>query len=511
MARKTEARKQQKSFATGMQVLGGADVPVYTLQHLTSTVNHTMGKSEKIIVPYIELGRDKTCAVRFGEDVATVSRKHAAIERNGNEVLIKNLSGTNPTLVNGRPVAREWYLNNGDEIQLSLEGPKLLYNTTPTGTRKMGFTNKMNLVVQQAIRPYRNYVITLALFLLASIGASGYLFYENWQIKEREQARITEYNNRVEIDSLARTQLRDSLRSFQGQYDSLAGTNKALEDAIENNKQELAKIRKNSSAPSAVTTNIKVSKEHVYSIEVEKIEIKDSNGQLVKEIDGGWSCTGFLCEDGKFVTARHCIESWRFLTPPELAAAINAVNSNNIDPRIAFNIYELQGFTIDVHIDATSPDNDVISFTNQYVVKDNSKDIVERDIPLKAIQKSVDISLVPLDSWYTDWAYHTSNKQGSIKYDKNLSSNLESGTEVFVLGYPFGLGSTGKIEPLLSKSTVAVSGLRNGVILLTDRNFESGNSGGPVFVQKGNEFVCIGIVSSGKESIGFVVPIAHLQ
>jgi hypothetical protein len=42
-------------------------------------------------------------------------------------VNILNLSATNQTLVNGRPVLREWPLNNGDEIQLSADGPRLRF------------------------------------------------------------------------------------------------------------------------------------------------------------------------------------------------------------------------------------------------------------------------------------------------------------------------------------------------------------------------------------------------
>ena len=35
------------------------------------------------------------------------------------------LSKSNPTLINGRPIKKSWYLSSGDVIQLSFEGPKI--------------------------------------------------------------------------------------------------------------------------------------------------------------------------------------------------------------------------------------------------------------------------------------------------------------------------------------------------------------------------------------------------
>ena len=49
------------------------------------------------------------------------------------------------------------------------------FNTSSSGTAKMKFTNRMNLVVQQAIKPYRAYVISLLTLLMAITGVMGYL------------------------------------------------------------------------------------------------------------------------------------------------------------------------------------------------------------------------------------------------------------------------------------------------------------------------------------------------
>jgi len=166
------AAKVTKALTTGMKVLGGGNVSAYTLEHLSNSKKHPAGSFETIIIPYIELGRDGSNAVNFGDDMATVSRKHAAIERKGDNVVIKNLSTSN-----GRPVKAEYFLNNGDEIQLSMEGPRLRFNRSATGTAKMGVTKRMNLVMQQAVRPYRAAVAGLAALIIVITGVGGTLTY----------------------------------------------------------------------------------------------------------------------------------------------------------------------------------------------------------------------------------------------------------------------------------------------------------------------------------------------
>ena len=149
MAKSTQALK------TSMTILTGGNVPAYTLEYLSPSKNKGVGDFETIVVPYIEIGRSNSCAVQFGEDKPTVSRKHAAIERRENNYFLLQLSSTNPSLINGIPIDKDSQLNNGDEIQFSMEGPKLRFNITPAGTSNMGFTKKMNLVIRQASKPYR--------------------------------------------------------------------------------------------------------------------------------------------------------------------------------------------------------------------------------------------------------------------------------------------------------------------------------------------------------------------
>ena len=48
-----------------------------------SSKYHRAGETQKIIVDQIEMGRDPRCQVRFDDSFTSVSRRHAAIVRDG--------------------------------------------------------------------------------------------------------------------------------------------------------------------------------------------------------------------------------------------------------------------------------------------------------------------------------------------------------------------------------------------------------------------------------------------
>lgn len=108
----------------------------FILEHKVSSKYHRAGEAQEIIVDQIEIGRDSHCQVRFDDSFSTVSRHHAAIVKDGDNWKLVQISKTNTTLLNGRPVQTEWYLQNGDEIQLSVNGPKLGF-IVPTGRRQL--------------------------------------------------------------------------------------------------------------------------------------------------------------------------------------------------------------------------------------------------------------------------------------------------------------------------------------------------------------------------------------
>ena len=150
------------------------------MEHKVSSKYHKQGEAQEIIVDYAEIGRDRDCAVRFDESFNTVSRKHAAIVKKDDNWKLIQLSQTNSTFLNGHKVADEWYLQNGDEIQLSVNGPKLGFIIPPATGKKttMNLTHRLSLFRQQALRPYRNAVIIIGVILLLVIGGGvGYGIY----------------------------------------------------------------------------------------------------------------------------------------------------------------------------------------------------------------------------------------------------------------------------------------------------------------------------------------------
>lgn len=507
------AARVTKALTTGMKVLGGGNVPAYTLEHLSNTRKHPAGSFETIIVPYIEIGRDGNCAISYGDDLATVSRKHAAIERQGNDVVIKNLSVTNPTLVNGRPVKSQYYLNNGDEIQLSLEGPRLRYNVTNTGTAKMGVTQRMNLVMQQAVKPYRAAVAGLAVMMVIGGAVGGFFIFRqsqditvlaqnNEQLKAQADSLLAEQKRAKEqftatIDAM-KTDNMEELKRLKSQNANLASMVKNLDAQ---NKQILDGVNIVATAPAgnqSLSGVYDAVKENVYFMNVSKFELDYGGGQK-EQLDFGWTCTGFVVDDGKFVTARHCIQGWRFL------------NEESPEAMIFLNSLEQEGVKFNVEIDCTSPTK---SFKISYYdakLNDKNDEVIEGEDDEGNL---IRVKLAALDR--DDWAYVPTNNASSLKYDGNLSKNLKAGDKVVVLGYSYGLGGSGNsadVAPLLSESTVAQNGVNpEGSISLTNRNFGQGNSGGPVLISTPDGYKAIGIVSAGMGAeIGFIVPIGELK
>ena len=195
-------------------IFNGSGRSYYILEHKTSSKYHTAGESQKIIIDQIELGRDASCQVRFDESFETVSRKHAAIVRDGNNWQLIHLSNSNPTLVNGRPIQGSYYLQSGDEIQLSVGGPRLGF-IQPQGkqglTSSIKLSERMNLFRQQALRPYRRAIWALSALLIAAIIGFG-----GW-------------NYKLSLDNQA---LRQEMALYQAQVDSL-GLKKAELDNLE--------------------------------------------------------------------------------------------------------------------------------------------------------------------------------------------------------------------------------------------------------------------------------------
>ena len=117
---------RESSPAQGKETVAYDSIsPYFMLEHKIGSKYHRVGENQTITANRIEIGRDPDCEVRYDEFFETVSRRHAAIVREGNSWKLIPLSQTNSTLVNGHKIQKEWYLQHGDEIQCAINGPKL--------------------------------------------------------------------------------------------------------------------------------------------------------------------------------------------------------------------------------------------------------------------------------------------------------------------------------------------------------------------------------------------------
>ena len=470
------------------------------MEHRVSSKYHKAGESQRIIVDEIEIGRDPRCQVRFDEQFSTVSRRHAAIVRDGDNWKLVQLSKTNSTYLNGHKVENEWYLQNGDEIQLSVNGPKLGF-ITPAGdkglVKSIGMTARLNLFRQQALRPYKTALSVLAACLLIGCGVGGFYLHELYK-KNQEQAELIAQNEKRHAKALA---VQDSLLT------KAASDRDRLTAELSNLKSQFGKAGGKRRDVSVAAGNIdndalRTCIPSVFFIYSTSIDVRLPNGESgtldcsAKDVPS-WSGTGFLLENGTFVTARHVVEAWNFW-----------MSGNNIDENLAqLNAIANNGGKVKAHFVAISSSGKRINFTSDQFSINRSADQVRH------VEDGMKMSIGGGGS--TDFAYARVGLSGGLKFDKAASKSLDRGTKLTVLGFPLGLGANSptSIKPISSTATVGVDGLDRGVILTSETNFEQGCSGGPALVLNDNgSYTVIGIISAiAGRNTGFIVPICSVN
>lgn len=222
-------------------VFNGSGRQYYILEHKTESLYHHAGESQKIIVDQIELGRDSACQVRFDESFETVSRRHAAIVKEGENWKIIPLSQTNPTFVNGTPIQGDTVLKTGDEIRLSSKGP-LMGFIIPQGKQSLvssiGMTERLSLFRQQALRPYKRAIWTLAIILLLAV--AGLI---TWNILQAKK-----FDKELQSKQEQIMQVQDELNQSGEQIDAL---NQELIEAKDKSEAEQAAVQQKLQAAQA--------------------------------------------------------------------------------------------------------------------------------------------------------------------------------------------------------------------------------------------------------------------
>jgi len=170
------------TIAAGMKsVFNAKGKKYFTIEYKDDTRFHKRGEQQRIIVDEAFIGRDAKCQIRFDDSFPTVSREHAVIVRDGENWKLVHRSQTNSTFVNGMEVTDEQPLQNGDEIQISDNGPRLVFITSDTSyVNNISVGERLNMFGQQSLRPYKIALICMSVaFLLAIAGLVTYLVMAN--------------------------------------------------------------------------------------------------------------------------------------------------------------------------------------------------------------------------------------------------------------------------------------------------------------------------------------------
>jgi hypothetical protein len=463
----------------------------FILEHKSNTAKHQTGQSSQYIGDYVELGRGNKYAVNFGDDCSTVSRPHAAIIRKGSGWVIKPLSKTNPTLVNGRRISDEVSLNNGDEIQLSLNGPRLSF-LTPANNKvgTMGMTIRMKAFMNEAVRPYKKALSLISLAFVLII--AGLVYYG-----QKKNAYYTQlFDNQKDINQHMADSIRNMNQESQQLRQRIIVLTKSLDKVEKAGATGGAAGQPSASGPS----DLKSLYPNVYYILTDKVVM--TIGSETKEVDFKISGTGFLLNDGRFVTARHVVQPWLYVRPSS--------DDEGSKTEMMLNLMANNGGKVVLYMTAFSPDGSKFSFTSEDFTSDNSRDT--RRSKTDEEGNTFVFSQASLKDG-SDWAYARTNQRGRLEIDDQASTSLAASTRLYVLGYPFGIGVNGAsdISPTYSECQVSRDGLDNGIIDISGRAFDQGNSGGPVFIASNNRYVAVAIVSAQVGNQGILTPIHSIR
>jgi len=505
--KKGYTRSMSASICTGMKsVIAGKGRRFYELEFKDNAGGHRAGEIRRIIIDRIELGRDQRCQIRFDATAGSVSRLHAAIVKEGKDWNLLHLSSTNSTFVNGRKITGSTCLKNGDEIRLSADGPRIGF-IAPEGdsglVSTIGLTQRINLFRKQALVPYRKALILIGLVLLAAIAAVATVFV-------MQQRRIAEQNQQIAQQQELLTRATEQWHAEKARHDSLlavlSNSNSAMAQEMALSTFQLNGMQGRVSgiehhiprinAANASTEALNRVLPYIYYIHTTEVEVTMPDGTAFTLDTGldisGWSGTGFLLDDGRLVTARHVIRGWDFWEDVD-------------DDLFELNRIVNNGGKVVIHFLAASASGDVMQLTSDKFAYDPSKDDATE-------YNGERITLAPIGD--TDFVYMHTGRRGGIGYEPSLSTNLERGTSLTILGFPKGEGVADEsINPLFGTASVGLPGLQDGVIVTTGSNFDTGNSGGPAMITDGDgNLKVVGIVSAIRgKTLGYIVPISQIN
>ena len=470
-------------------VFGSEGRRYFIIEHKDESSLHNRGEQQKLIVDEVFIGRDAKCQVRIDEKFGTVSREHALIVKDGENWKLIHRSQTNQTYVNGQLVHGEVVLQNGDEIQLASNGPRLGF-IIPQGeqslVKSIGLTARLNLFRQQALRPYKTalaIISTVALLAIAGLIAWNIMAGKNYEKKFAELMR--EINDK-RVDTVVQEKL---IRLYGG------GRSVVSNDA---NKEEKDNVALSDGKPYGELLPFE---DAVYFVRMTDITMT-YEGETVNFTFGAAApcATGFINSDGYFITARHVIEPWAYFYDLD----------DFENPFTQAAIIQYYGGTIDATIVAESKSGDrrTYHYTDFTVTKDRDKEVettaTDNNNMNYKIRKAFSSN---------DYAYLKTNTRSNLVMNRQLSTKIAAGTQLDILGFPYSMGGEkNNIRPQYTFATTSNSGLYHGQIAATGFNAENGNSGGPVFCKDGGNFYVVGVISSSLGNHGgIIIPVSAIN
>lgn len=498
----------------------------YILEHKVSSKYHKAGETQEIIVDNIELGRDPHCQVRFDESFKTVSRHHAGIIKDGDTWKLVQLSKKNSTFLNGHQIKTEWFLQSGDEIQLSVNGPKLGF-IVPTGKKStvasIGLTRRLSLFRQQALRPYKYALTTLASILVLAIAGLG-----TWNYFLRED--VAGLTQKVEDNSV---ELAKANEANQKNETLIAELNRTIEnqggviDSLKKLKPRVIEKTRIIEKPIYIhdsDNKVDMSACHPYVYHITAKPYVNGKPYMLIDEPFKWTGTGFQLDEGKFVTARH-------VTTPYYSNNF-IISDGQVVPRkeniedLIMIYYELQ-LNILMQAGRVQIEYECVSTNGSFTLTSNGIQEIGQADRIHTLEKPFRITnpetgevLAEIPAGVNirvgaigvvDFAYFHHSGNG-LKANKELSTNLKQGTKLHILGYPHGWGKGD--SPKYSEAVCSQDGLSKelgGTIMASNDNTEGGNSGGPIFVKTEKGWEVVAIVSGGTYQKGRFVPIAVVK
>jgi len=504
-----------------MKTRSGNTGSSFTLQFLTDTGEYPANATKVLAAAYVELGRDQECAVRFGEDAPTVSRKHAALERKGQKVYIYNLSATNQTLVNGRPVHKEWLLHDGDEIQLSADGPRMRFLLPSDGTAPR-FTSRIRLFAEQAVRPYRLVLLALLVIFLVGAAAVGIQFTKvrsgqarltavaqsvTEQVKEQQQALaagnsvlVAEQTRRAEALAAVNRQNEEFQEALTRQSKIIKALVKTATARPSRRPRRPEPARK----PDAEAVAVGNTQGQVYAVRI-FLTVRSQAGQPVDLTDGNRKSvrlkdyflgtgTGFVLEDGRFVTARRWVKPWAY---PEGEKDLLSLFANFVHHN---------GGRATVKLVAAAPGGPELTLSDAQFATDSTHD--QTVIGNFGFGEGKIVVAGPDHAH--DWAVAKVPVTGLPTEDAGMRP--AAGNPIHLLGYeiPAGVQEGPVGSPTYTRRTAAPEASAGGMVALRGTPFEVSTFGGPAYLVRGNKPVVVGLLTGGKDGKGLIIPIHRL-